>query len=71
MRQNDKGIRRGFSRAYKMWMIIMKYRRPLNVVFTASELKPTSISSRNFPFWFEIFMKKKIIKAFKTLKLTL
>ena len=47
-------------------------RKPLNVVFTASEVEPAGISSSIFLFWFTtLLMKKhknKIIKAFKILK---
>ena len=32
--------------------VILKQRRRLNVVFTSSELKAVSVSSRTFTFWF-------------------
>ena len=41
-----------FWRTWKRETVILKPRRHLNVVFTSSELKPASVSSRTFPFWF-------------------
>ena len=50
--QSDRGMGRDFWRTCKRGKVILKQCRCLNVFFIASELKPASITSRKFPFWF-------------------
>ena len=69
MRQNDRGMRKGFSRTCKKERISLKCRRPHNVVSERCDLKPASLFSSTFPVWFEtLFMKKMLIKDFNILK---
>ena len=75
MWQCDREMVKGFPRTCKREGLILKQRRPLNVIFTTPELGPASVSSITFSFWFgTLLMKKKtinknkIVKAFKILK---
>ena len=46
-----------------------KLRRPLNVVFTTSELEPASNSPITFHFDFEHYLRKKDCKGFQNYKI--
>ena len=46
-----------------------KLRRPLTVVFTASELEPASNSPSTFHFDFEHYLRKKDCKGFQNSKI--